>query len=177
MQIGTKPRKTSEGVVDLLLACHERIRHFTRLAIELGAARQAPRDQIVDAAHKVVRYFGEALPLHAADEDESIAPRLRGLDPAVDEALDSMSREHEAHRAPLSRLLEHCRSLSSAPEKIDQLAPEVAALAAELEEAFRGHLEREERVVFPAMLKYLETSVRAEILAEMRARRGAPDPG
>lgn len=171
MQIGTGPRRVSEGVVDSLLECHERIRRFAKLAEELGAARAAPPEQIADAAAKVARYFGEALPLHAADEDESIAPRLRGRDHDVDEALDTMHREHAAHAEPLAALLEHCGALQRAPRCIDELAPAVSRLASELTAAFQEHLEREERVVFPAIAKHLTPQAQADVLAEMRARR------
>ena len=70
--------------VGLLLDCHERIRAFTAMASRLAAPGDPGPDAIRDAAARVHRYFAEALPLHAQDEEESLAPRLRGRDPDLD---------------------------------------------------------------------------------------------
>ena len=72
----TRPDPISEDAVDLLLSCHYRIRHFTALAARLAEATAAPPDQIEQTAASVARYFRIALPLHKADEDGSIYPRL-----------------------------------------------------------------------------------------------------
>jgi hypothetical protein len=76
--------RPAAGAVELLLECHERIRHFARLALKLAGTRDLPPAEVAEAAAAVRRYFAEALPLHAADEEESMMPRLRGRDPAVE---------------------------------------------------------------------------------------------
>jgi hypothetical protein len=129
-------RETGEDAVDLLLACHARIRHFLALALRAG--------DDAEAIAAVRRYFTEALPLHIADEDELLAPRVH---------VGDMSDEHRAHAALVARLA----------------AGEMAA-AVELAPLLLAHLDAEERDVFP-LVRALPASERAEILAGMRARR------
>jgi hemerythrin-like domain-containing protein len=169
-RIGTATSTPSDAV-DLLVDCHARIRHF--LALARGIAERGPSDPaaVPEAAAAVVRYFTKALPLHARDEEDSIVPRLRGLDPAVDRALEQMLREHGEHGAPLDALVEACAALSSGEGALTELAPVVAREAAALERHFEVHLANEEAVIFPAMRRLLDAEADAEIVRELRLRR------
>jgi len=164
----------AEDAVGLLLDCHARIRTFTELATRLAAAADADPAEIRDAARRVRRYFDEALPLHAQDEEESVLPRLRGQDPAVDDALDAMSREHREHEAPLLHVLRACRELERDPAALPRVAGPLGAAAAELTAHFASHLAQEEAIVFPAMRRLLSASDDAAVVHEMRARRAVP---
>src|SRR5689334_19419821 len=85
------------GVIDLLLDCHGRIRHFLTLAERLAdAPPSTPPSDLSETAAAVRRYFTVALPLHVADEDRSISPRLRARAPAVAALLDELEVEHAA---------------------------------------------------------------------------------
>jgi iron-sulfur cluster repair protein YtfE (RIC family) len=165
--------------VDLLLECHERIRSFLALAGRIAKEGPSEPAAVPDAAARVRRYFVEALPLHARDEEESILPRLRGLDPEVDEALEDMAREHREHERPLGELVAACEELARAPGRLPNLAPIVARATAELEQHFALHLGREEAVVFPAIRRLLDGAADAAIVREIRERRGvgASPPG
>ena len=161
-------------VVDLLLACHARIRSFTDLAARLAAARELSPAEVRDAALRVRRYFDEALPLHALDEEESVAPRLRGKDPALDEALAEMHREHEAHGATIGLVVALCGTLGESPERHAAIAPALADAAATLRDHFARHLAPEEALIFPALRRLLPPAELARMADELRARRGAP---
>jgi hemerythrin-like domain-containing protein len=165
-----KPAVAGDAV-DLLLECHERIRAFLMLAGRVAEPGAADEDVVQDAAARVRRYFTEALPLHARDEEESILPRLRGKDPGVDAALDAMAREHAQHERPLRTLVEACEVLARDPKRRAEISPVIAAAAEELEEHFAGHLRREEEVIFPAMRRLLDRASDSEIVKEIRARR------
>lgn len=165
------------GAVELLLECHERIRSFLALARRVAQAGPADRDAVPEAAARVHRYFTQALPLHARDEEDSILPRLRGLDPVVDQELATMAREHAEHEPPLRVLVEACAALAGDAGRHAELAPAIAAATAELEAHFAGHLRREEEVIFPAMRRLLPAGADAEIVKEIRARRGVVAPG
>lgn len=160
-----------DDAVDLLLECHERIRAFLALARRLGEARGAAPDAVADAAFRVHRYFTLALPLHARDEEESVAPRLRGGDPAVDAELETMAREHREHEAPLGALVEACAHLARDPGRHGQLAPTVQGAARELERHFAAHLAREEGVIFPALRRLLDRASGDALVKEIRLRR------
>jgi len=141
-----KPAAPGDAV-DLLLECHQRIRAFLDLARRLGEARGEPAEAVADAAARVHRYFTVALPLHALDEEESIAPRLRGREPAADAELATMTREHREHQGPLSVLVGACGWLSREPARHGELAAVVRGAAEELTRHFAAHLAREEEVI------------------------------
>lgn len=95
---------TPEDAVGLLLECHHRIRTFLALARRIAAAGPGDRGDVADSAARVTRYFTQALPLHARDEEESVLPRLRGRAADVDVALEVMAREHREHEGPLGEV-------------------------------------------------------------------------
>lgn len=159
------------GAVELLVECHGRIRHFLALARRLGEARGEPAAELAGAALAVHRYFTLALPLHARDEEESIEPRLRGREPAVDAELDAMVREHREHQAPLRTLVEACAGIARDPGRHGELAGAVGRSAGELTRHFDVHLRREEEVVFPAMRRLLDPAADAAVAGEIRGRR------
>ncbi len=166
-----KPAAAGDAV-DLLLECHERIRSFLALARRTAEASRADQDGIPEVAASVHRYFRQALPLHAKDEEESILPRLRGKDPRVDAELDVMVREHAEHERPLGALVEACEVLAHGPARHAELVPTIAMATEELERHFAVHLRREEEVIFPAVRRLLDRSSDSEIVKEIRARRG-----
>jgi iron-sulfur cluster repair protein YtfE (RIC family) len=172
-QIGAA--RPAGDIVDLLLDCHARIRRFTDIAVRLGATRGAPATEVAEAAAAVHRYFTEALPLHARDEEESLLPRLAGKDPDVDRALVEMHRQHEMHGPILERVVTLCASLAATPARHGELAAELADAARALRDHFDGHLAPEEETIFPAIRRVLGEDERAAMLRELRARRGAGD--
>lgn len=165
-----KPAVAGDAV-DLLLECHDRIRSFLALARRIAEAGPGGAEGVSEAADRVRRYFGEALPLHARDEEESVLPRLRGRAPDVDAALAAMAREHREHEAPLGAVIAACELLAREPGRHAELAPELAAAAHALETHFAVHLRREEQVVFPAIRRLLSPEEDAAIVRELRARR------
>lgn len=167
----TAPRRAEADLVDLLLACHRRIRAFLVTAHHLADAEAVTDSEAREAAQAIARYFAEALPLHVRDEDESIVPRLRGRSAAVDTAIREMSAEHRAHEAPVAHLVTLCRRIAEAPADRPTLRAELAACVAELEGAFAEHLSREESVIFPAIHKFMDATRQAAIVTELRARR------
>src|SRR5208337_402945 len=98
--ISLKPAKDAQApasAVEILLGCHTRIRHFIQLSRTLaGAEGVAPRE-IAEAATAIFRYFKAALPLHEADENESLFPRLKNAQlqgGLVREAAEAMIEQH-----------------------------------------------------------------------------------
>lgn len=158
--------------VDLLVECHERIRTFLAMARRIAEARTAGPEEVQQAAQRVSRYFTQALPLHARDEEDSILPRLRGKDPAVDAELATMTREHLEHEAPMQALVRACDALAGDPGRHGELAATIGTATAELERHFAAHLRREEEVIFPAIRRHLDARANAEVVQEIRGRRG-----
>ncbi|MBI4955959.1 MAG: hemerythrin domain-containing protein [Myxococcales bacterium] len=170
-RIGKKAPPRDDDLVALLGDCHARIRSFLALARALATARGAADGEVASSGAAVARYFELALPLHAEDEDASLAPRLRGRDAELDAALAAMTAEHREHAARVARLCELCRAIEREPARRGALAPELAALVDSLGHDFEVHLEREERVIFPAIDRWLDAATRGAVVAELRARR------
>ena len=163
--------------VDLLLECHRRIRDFLGLAGRLAEAAVEPAEAVADAASRVHRYVTLALPLHAQDEERSIAPRLQGREPALDAELEVMVREHREHEPPLLVLVEACERLARDPGRRAGLAEVVRHATGNLARHFAAHLAREEEVVFPAVRRLLDATADAAVVQEIRLRRlGLADP-
>ena len=163
LQIGKKPKEAG-GPQELLLDCHARIRSFTALAIRLASAEPAAPEEVAEAARRVHRYHSIALPLHQADEEQSIAPRLSG----VDQAVAVMRQEHVALDEVIARLLPMWDAIAQDPSQRARLAAGMAQLMAQLSTLWDQHLSAEESLVFPALQRVAEPQ---RILEEMRARR------
>lgn len=173
----------ASDAVDLLLGCHARIRHFTAVALRLSAPG-APASQIAPAAAAVARYYSQALPLHEADENDSVYPRLRAAlaaaphDPALASdaaalaaANEDMVAQHRTLNALVDALLPRWQALAQNPADAPATAPATAADAARLLAAWQDHLGLEERVIFPALRRWLTPGDRAAVRAEMVERR------
>ncbi len=165
--ITTKSTKT-ETAVGLLIGCHDRIRHFTGMVRKLAHAEGEPEAQIASAAEAALRYFSLSLPLHEADEEESMRPRLLATrDVQVAAALDAMTHQHQAIDDLLERMMPLLTLLANHPAKLPETHAELCSLSKALDEVFRGHLDLEETVLFPA----LGPEMQDELLLEMQQRR------
>lgn len=161
-----------ESLVELLLACHARIRRFSALAVTLAEPATADRApaEIADGADAVRRYFEVALPLHAADEEVALAPRLVAHAPGLAPALARMRAEHALHQPLLATVIELCGALAQAPGEQPALAPRLAPAAAALRAALLAHVDEEERTIIPVVAT-MPAADQAAIVAELRARR------
>lgn len=133
------------------------------MAVTIAGAADAPAAEVRDAALAVARYFREALPLHVADEEASIAPRLAATHAPP---LASMHADHETHEPLVAALLAACATVAADPARRGELAAPAAAVVAAME----AHLADEERDLFPAIAQ-LSAADQAAIVAELRARR------
>jgi len=154
-----------------LRACHARIRDHLALAHRLTApdAAASPASEIAAAGSALARYFGIALPLHVADEEESIRPRLAS-GTELGPLLDQLGGEHAVIDDLLDELVPRFAILGAEPARVAELTPardDVTWLANLLE----AHLVLEETRLFPELERLLSPAARAEILAEQRARR------
>lgn len=171
LQILGASRASHEGPVELLLACHGRIRSFTELAARLASNEPAPEAEVADAARRVHRYHVVALPLHQADEEISIAPRLEGG--ALAEPLAAMKREHVELDQILAGLLPLWEQLAKEPGRRGELSPRLSREVARMQALWSRHLAAEEELIFPALGRLPDL---ARIAEEMRARRVSSGP-
>ena len=168
------PPVVAPDAVAMLLACHQRIRNFTAIAARIADAKGAAPAEVANAAEAVHRYYFIALPLHEADENESVYPRLRRnlTDPQERESLQSMVDQHGPIDEVVARLIPLWAKLKSAPEQLSALAPELRSNATRLQELWREHLALEEEIVFPLIRTRLTPDDLKSIHMEMQQRRG-----
>ena len=154
------------GARGMLLDCHERIRKFAGIALRLAAGKDHPANEVREAVQAVHRYFTVALPLHEADEEQSLQPRL-----VPSAALATMVSEHREIDALLGEeLVPRWTRLIDAPaDRALRLA--TGDPAQRLSALMQRHLELEEQSIFPA-IDLLSPDVQAALVAEMRGRRG-----
>ncbi len=153
------PPPSFDDPVEMLQACHGKVRHFAGLAQRLaahlnqhGADRQAR-----EAAQSVLRYFDVAAPLHHADEDEDLYPALQALnDPELNQAIAKLTAEH----TELGLLWQAVRRwLLRVQEGQAELPPaELPAFA----QRYPQHAADEEALVYPHAQR-----LRPELLAEL----------
>jgi iron-sulfur cluster repair protein YtfE (RIC family) len=156
----------------LLEACHVRIRRFCSLAREL-ARGEAPPSAIAEAAWLIHRYFTVALPLHVADEEESVEARLLapGASLEIRRTFAAMEVEHHVIERVLERLTPMWNKLVADPACHETIAKQLRHDTECLTEVFAAHLAEEERTVFPA-LRRLSIAEQHRIADEIHARRG-----
>lgn len=158
----------------LLLGCHQRIRHFTAVAVRL-AESEAPVAELAAAAAAVLRYYTVALPLHEADENDSVYPRLHAaaLPPSIAAANRAMVDQHAAINALCAELMPQWTAIAAGGAGAAAAARASGAAARQLQAAWSEHLALEETVIFPALRHYLSLDALAAIRAEMSGRRPA----
>jgi iron-sulfur cluster repair protein YtfE (RIC family) len=169
--------RESSSPVELLLACHTRIRHFVQMGRTLAGAKAVSIEEVRETAETLLRYFQQALPLHEADENESLFPRLLTLPDGnlVREAGEAMVEQHRAIHELVEELVAVCTLLEKQPARLPALGFRLEQVTRAMAEVFGAHLTLEESVIFPAIDELLTPEQRDGMLIEMRARRG-PQP-
>jgi hemerythrin-like domain-containing protein len=176
--IGAKPESSFADPIGLLTDCHRRIERFLSVLVQVGTqARGGPLSgEQRTALETALRYFREAAPKHTADEEETLFPRLRGLDRPEVKAVIAKADLLETDHARADRSHAQVDRLGQAWLAAGSLSPadaaQFSALMGELADLYREHIAIEERELFPAAAAVLETRAREAMGREMAARRG-----
>jgi iron-sulfur cluster repair protein YtfE (RIC family) len=157
------------GAFEILHDCHEhileRLARLETLGRELqGAAAFEERHLAV--VGDLLSFLHTAIPIHSADEERTLFPRLRAAHPASGYTpMDCMEREHVDHQAQLARF-------ERAVVKRD--APAAARAALDVVASYRDHIGKEEEILFPWAREVLSDPALVQAMTrEMRERRMA----
>lgn len=149
--------------LDFLAAEHARqtvlIAHLERLTRDLQGRTAR------DMAGVLLRWLTEELPLHFADEERSLYPRLRAHDTAG--VLRRLTAEHGRDRQLMRDIIAGLRRLLEGELPQKGFTGTALALAA----LHRRHLEMEEAQNTPLARRCLSAEALRELVAEMAARR------
>jgi len=161
----------SKGAFEILSDCHKHI--LERLALLDVVGQDLQRTPEFDE-HRlavlcdVLTFIDTAVPMHSADEEETLFPRLRkAMDaPAGSHTpMDCMEEEHVAHRNLLA-------GLKRAVMQRDAAA--AGRLARSIVMEYRSHIGREEEILYPWARETLcQDELLVRMAEEMHARRRA----
>jgi len=177
--IGAKPESDFSNPIGLLTDCHRRIERFLSVLVQVATnARGGPLEPEQRASFETaLRYFREAAPKHTADEEDTLFPRLREINDeearAVLAQVAALQEDHvraDRDHADVDRLGRQWLDSGSLPTSD---AARLSALLAGLQRMYAGHIELEEREVFPVAARVLPPEERIAAGKEMAERRRA----
>lgn len=164
-----------DNPLGLLTACHRRVEGFLADQAEVTERLAGGALSFIDRTllENALQYFREAAPLHTADEEQSLFPRLRLRG---DAALVAMAEQLHAEHAVADPL--HAAVNAAVAEWLaaDHLDPaRAAALLADLnglQALYAAHIAREDGELLPAAKACLLPADLQVMGREMAARRG-----
>lgn len=164
------PAASFDDPIALLMACHERVRHYSALLLKLaGYLPEHGADvQARQAATSILRYFDIAAPLHHQDEEDDLFPLLaeRGDDSLRLLLGVSMLEEH----VELANLWREVRVILQAIES-GEIVELPLALAERFASRYPEHALIEDERIYPLAEKFLSKNELALLGARMAARR------
>lgn len=165
----SEPAPSFDSPIDMLVACHDRVRHFSSLTETLAEhvrlhGADAPARQ---AARNILRYFELAAPRHHADEEVDLFPLLRPhLSSERQQMLDGLVTEHTQLDSLWAKLRRELMLLAEA--EVPSLSP---LLCQAFARRYQQHAELEERWLYSEVDKSLSEEEIMLIGRAMQARR------
>jgi hemerythrin-like domain-containing protein len=173
IQIGAKPDSGFDDPIGMLKDCHRRIESFLGIicvVVDRARGRSLTGEEC-DAVNAALEYFRTGGKRHAADEEESLFPRLRKCDAKSFKEIDRLEGDH--HEA--NDLHGSIERLYSAWKESGCLGMEATQLllsqTARLKQLYSDHIQVEETVVFARASQVLDRHAIEAIGTEFRFRR------
>jgi len=173
IQIGQKQESDFSDPLGLLSDCHRRIERFLGVLIRIcqkgdGGPMQADERSALETA---LTYFRNAAPKHTADEEDSLFPRLRAAERAV-ECLDRLEGDHVAagrdHDIVESLGTQWLRDGALTGNQAREMREALERLAG----LYARHIAIEDTELFPLAAQVLPADQLAAVGREMANRRG-----
>ncbi len=166
-----EPAASFDDPVALLMACHDRVRHYAGLALKLAEYLPAhgADAQAREAASSILRYFDVAAPLHHQDEEDDLFPLLAERGDAELKALAGIAMlEQHVELAALWQQVRTRLLAIAAGESADL----PLALAADFSQRYPAHALLEDEQIYPHASRLLSPDELAELGRRMAVRRG-----
>ncbi|KIA79030.1 hemerythrin domain-containing protein [Chromobacterium amazonense] len=166
--MGANPSPSFDQPLEMLLACHDKIRRFCDLLdklppyIEENGVDEAARNTIDD----VVRYFDIAGPSHHTDEEEELFPLIEERIPTAASRLEQLSAEHGYLHSCWNAIRDDLVALRDG--RIKQISKNELQ---EFARQYRDHAATEEAWLFPAAASTLSPEELKLAGARMATRR------
>jgi hemerythrin-like domain-containing protein len=153
-------------LADFWLHVHTSLRHEgseVARVVDAFRDRQIDADQLQSAFVPRLNGFLQHLDQHHRIEDAAYFPKFRQLDERLIIGFDLLEADHELIHQRLVTTVEHARGLlavlASPADEARRAADHYAAVADDLLGLLRNHLDDEEELVIPAMLKHGERAL------------------
>lgn len=167
------PSATFDEPLEMLRACHERIRRHARLAVRVAEHVQDEGidDEARAAAGAVLRYFDVAARDHHLDEEVDLFPAMRAVartNPALAALIARLESEHAAIGTYWQLLREQLEGVRDgrADAVVDPVLAETVA------RHYDDHIVEEEAVLLPLASSLLGAAELERIGRAMAKRRG-----
>jgi hemerythrin-like domain-containing protein len=180
---------TFDDPIGMLRACHRRIERALDVIARVAASeKDGPLNaEAQEALRRTLHYFGTGVPRHAADEEESLFPRLRA---AAREGFVAGESRRLSMTAALPRLeaLEREHILAdSLHQELDTLGETLLEcgrfadpndrtrfgdLIQQLRQLYQKHIRIEDEELFPLAEKVVSAAEQDAVGTEMAGRRG-----
>lgn len=175
VQIGAAPEAGWDDPIGLMTDCHRRIEMFLGILVRVAAMEPA-RPLSVEASSALraaLHYFRTSGPLHNADEEESLFPRLAEVREIEGEILIEMKLLEAEHRqaAESHAIIEELATRWTLEPLTPAVHQRLQQTATELRELYLRHISVEESKVFPTARRLLPAGEIAHIGKEFKARR------
>ena len=178
VSIGATQESNFANPIGLLADCHRRIERFLEVLISVAAEAKEGSlgGENRHALQTALSYFHDAAPMHTADEEEDLFPRLRRVErPDIEGIIMGVSRlesEHSIATAWHQQVHEIGERWLRQNYLLPHEAVELKKVLTSLTEMYRGHIALEENQIFPMAQETLSASEKEAIGRRMAARRG-----
>ncbi|CEK15182.1 hemerythrin domain-containing protein [Chthonomonas calidirosea] len=177
LQIGAKAEGSFREPLQLLSDCHRRIERFLQQLIHVAeqtegdGLNEAYRDELDTA----LRYFENAEPLHTADEEVSLFPRLLAKKhEEAERIIRTLEADHDVVGALHKAVGEIGKRWLERGYLEKQELEELLEKLYFLRNTYRRHIGMEDQVLFPLAAALLSAEELEVIGHEMADRRGVP---
>jgi hemerythrin-like domain-containing protein len=173
--IGDSIRSDLNDPLGLLTDCHRRIEKFvtvlhTLAEQDVGENLDAERREALRVS---LRYFRESAPKHAADEEDSLFPRmLARAGSEIAGMLEALNSDHRSFDDSHKQVEELGRSWLANDFLKRTEATRLRMILIDMREKYARHIGIEERNVFPLAGRILPPEELQVIAYEMAQRRG-----
>lgn len=153
--------------IDMLYACHEKVRRFCSQIDMLPAylAENGFNTIAEQAVKQIVQYFNVAAPLHHQDEEQDFFPLLLQYAPEAQSSIEKLEEQHESLHESWQALYEEFTRLKTDPQHVPN-----GQLMKRFTESYAAHLSLEEPL-FELGKKHIPAGKLAEAGEKMAARR------
>jgi hemerythrin-like domain-containing protein len=174
IQIGAKPDSGFDDPIGMLIDCHRRIERFLHILcfVAESARGRGLTAEETEAVEASLQYFHVGGRRHNADEEESLFPRLRAeCTNGEIEEIGGLEGDHQQANELHLAVEKIYRTWIGENKLSEENEQRLQSMTDQLRHLYEGHIQIEEKIVFPHAAKVLGNEAIDAIGKEFHARR------